>query len=290
VHAGASLRQWVRDNDLSVVVTSTATASALARMALRDVPVVYFCHGLHWEHNGGATGLPWKAVETLALKRTSGVITLNGEDERWFKRHAPGLPLVRLPYGVGIDPATYPRTSRRIAGTTRLCWIGEFSARKNPSHAVRVADALRRRGATFHLDMLGSGSQFEATQRLVRDLGLEDHVALHGHQPVQPFIESADALMHTAKWEGLPRVFLETLATGRRVFSYDIKGARDIPCATLTPYGDVAAMAEGLARFARDAAPDTEGFPPIEHLSYASSAHEIARFVEAVCSAGGERA
>lgn len=284
--AGASLRRWVHDNDLSVVLTSTATASALARLSVRDIPIIYFCHGLHWENNSGLRGLAWKAIETVALRRTSGAIALNGEDERWFRRHAPALPLIRLPYGVGIDPASYPRTTPPNATSTlRLCWIGEFGARKNPTHAVRVAHSLRSRGTAFHLDMLGSGTQFEATRRLVRELGLERSVTLHGHQPVKPFIESMDALIHTAKWEGLPRVFLESLAIGRQIFSYDIKGARDIPCATLTPYADTAGMADALAEFAGKQTKDVDNFPPVDELSYAASARRIATFIEAVCSA-----
>lgn len=278
--ARSALRDWVRENDLSVVVTSTATASILARLFVRDCPVVYFCHGLHWDKNTGTKGAVWKMIETAALKRTAGVITLNSEDEQWFKAHAPDLKAIRLPFGVGIDPNSYPRTLPRSHTKIQLCWIGEFIQRKNPADAVRLADTLRRNGISFHLDMLGHGTQYETTKTMVEDLGLEQHITLRGHTPVERYLTNSDALIHTARWEGLPRVFLEALAVGRPIFSYDIKGARDIPWTHLTPYGDTDAMAAGIAHFKWDRLNTFKDLPRLEALSYTAAAEQIAEFVE----------
>jgi glycosyltransferase involved in cell wall biosynthesis len=282
--ARAALRQWVRDNNISVIVTSTATVSALARFFVRDCPVVYFCHGLHWAGNSGPEELLWKAVETLALRGTAGVITLNREDEHWFNIHAPGLKAMRLPFGVGIDPIKYPRTLPSRSKELRLCWIGEFSVRKNPSHAIHLAAALRRKGIGLHLDMLGEGALYDSSKALVEQLGLKEYVTLRGFVPTTSFLMNSDALVHTARWEGLPRVILESLAVGRPIFSYDIKGTRCIPCVYRTPYGNIEAMAHGISNFDWNSVNGFDDFPQSDALSYKVAAEHIVGFVEGITS------
>lgn len=49
--------------------------------------------------------------------------------------------------------------------------------------------------------------------------------------------------MHTAQWEGLPRVMLESLAIGRGSYAFDVKGVRDIPLSQLTTDGDAPELA-----------------------------------------------
>ena len=280
--ARTALKGWIRDNNLSVIVTNTATASALARFFVRDCPVLYFCHGLHWDENSSFRALPWKLIEIAAIRRTAGVITLNREDEQWFNVHAPHLKVTRLPFGVGIDPATYTRTPRRRSSELKLCWIGEFTARKNPADALKVAAALRRMGTPFHLDMLGDGTQYESIKTMLGSLGLERHVSLRGHTAASRYLTDSDALIHTARWEGLPRVFLEALAVGRPIFSYDIKGARDIPCVNLTPYGDPDVMASNISNHDWDAARALNEYPSPGALSFTAAAKQLVGFVEEV--------
>ncbi|MGI8678602.1 MAG: glycosyltransferase [Jatrophihabitans sp.] len=273
LRAAGALRKWVDENELSVVVSSTATASILARQAIVNCPVIYFCHGLHWQSSNRPAALPWVLAERYVLKKTAGILVLNREDEEWFRAHAVHTPMVRLRFGVGVDPTSYPR-SPLPGGKLKLCWIGEFSQRKNPLDAVDVASRLRDRGVEFSLAMLGDGALQAATKRKVHDLELDEKVELPGTIPAAPVLTRSHALVHTARWEGLPRVFLEALAVGRPIFSYDIKGARDLPNVTLSAPGSPALMADKIinpAHLERTPA----AYPTLDDLSFVEAAAQI---------------
>lgn len=226
------LRQWVRDGHLDVVLTNTATASALARLAPLGVPVVYFCHGLHWDAPELRT-LPWRAIERLLRRRTSGVITINSDDEAWFRRQYRATPLLRLLHGVGLDTLAFPRVSAPRDQSLRLTWIGDFTPRKDPFLALEAFRILHESRPDAQLTMGGEGPLRLSVARKVRDYHLERAVLLPGRVDPALTLANSHAILHTAHWEGYPRVLVEALAVGRQIFACDAKGTRDIPGAHL---------------------------------------------------------
>jgi glycosyltransferase involved in cell wall biosynthesis len=281
LHAHRDLSDWVATNRIDVIVSSTATASALARLTIRKCPVIYFCHGLHWANNSGASGLGWKTIEKLLLHNTRGVITLNNDDESWFTHEAPQIPQLRLRYGVGVDTERYPRIDPPVSETTELIWIGELSERKNPLSAIQVASALKMLGCDFHLSIAGDGPLRDQTVAAIASSGLDDRVTYVGCTAAQPFMAQSHALMHTARWEGLPRVFLEALSTGRQIFSYDVKGTRDLPDVRLSPFANTEHMARAIAQWStrRDS---KEPLPELRDLSYMRAAEQIEKFIQSL--------
>ena len=252
LRARSSLRDWAERERLDVVITNTATASALVRTARLQVPVVYFCHGLHWNEGRGPGDLLWQAAERLLLRRTAGVITINSDDESWFSRRLPEPRILRLACGVGLNPADYPPAPMPVAEADdgagpELVWIGEFSPRKRPYRVLDVVESLRGSGLRASVTMLGQGALHEALREQVTRRGLQDLVSAPGPGDSAQAIARSHALLHTATWEGLPRVMLEALAVGRRSYAFDVKGGRDIPGSRLVDDGDAAALAATIA-------------------------------------------
>ena len=274
----AELRDWVRTNDLDLVLTNTAIPSALVRVARVPVPVVYLCHGLHWDRPR-LPDLPYLVTERMLLGATAGVVTMNRDDDAWFARHGPGLPRIRLSGGIGLDPVRYAPRPFPVGPTLRLAWIGEFSARKNPPAAVEVAHLLRAGGVPFQLTMMGDGGLHEATARRIAALDLESVVELPGFGDAAALLTGVHAVIHTAAWEGLPRVLLEAYAIGRRTFAFDTKGVRDVPGVRLVRNGDVRALAAAVAG---------EGMsPPVgapHDLSYRQVADELLAFLSRIAA------
>ncbi|RJN31605.1 glycosyltransferase [Nesterenkonia natronophila] len=250
----SGLQSWTQEEQLDVVLTNTATASALARTARLPVPVVYFCHGLHWNEGRSASDRLWQLVERVLLWNTAGVITMNSDDYSWFGQRFCADRILRLPTGVGLRPAAYPRVpppdvDEAIEGNVlRLAWIGEFSHRKRPHLAIDIVEALRRDGVDATLTMTGQGSVLLSTRELIRRRGLEDHVDATGPGDSAEILAESHALIHTSAWEGLPRVMLEALAVGRPTYAFDVKGVRDIPQAALFPEGEAGLLARRLAK------------------------------------------
>lgn len=246
--APKALRAWVSDNKIDVVLTSTATASAIARTSRLGVPVVYFCHGLHWDRPS-LTNLHFRLIEKVLLRRTDGIVTLNSADTDWFAANGRGIPTIRLPFGVGLEAEAYPRSKAPIeGGRARLVWIGEFSARKAPMEAVELASALRDLGVDFSLTMVGEGAERDRVVRSLQDRSLGDRVSAPGRQSASKVLAEASAIVHTAHWEGLPRVLLEAVSVGRPIYAFDAKGVRDIPGAVLVDRRDARELAHLIAR------------------------------------------
>ncbi|EPR77538.1 glycosyl transferase, group 1 [Leifsonia rubra CMS 76R] len=269
--ASASLAKWIDERSLDVVLTSTATASALVRIRKRKVPVVYFCHGLHWTHNAEFSPV-WKSVERLLLGNTRAAIVSNSEDEAWLSRYLGSELVAKLPYGVGVPTERFPRTpASPFTGPLELAWIGDFSSRKQPLLAVEVAAHLKEAGVSFILTMAGSGPlEGEVASEIVRR-GLQDQVHLPGRMDSGQLIAASQVLLHTSKWEGLARVLLEAAATGRNAYGFDVKGVRDAPSIKVVEPGNAHALASAILR-------DIEGgfnpqaFPDPKHMTSESQA------------------
>lgn len=279
--ARAELREWVREKGIDVVITNTATASMLVRAAGVGVPVVYFCHGLHW--NGDRLmDLPFRAVERALVHRTDGIVCINSADQEWFDRHAPRVPRLRLLGGVGLDTGRFvrraPMSWREGEEALRLVWCGEFSERKNPADAVRLAHLLRDRGVDVTLDMIGHGELFDEPSSRSEVEGL---VRRHGVGDPVPHFERSHVLVQTSRWEGLPRVGLEAIAIGLPVVGFDVKGVRDLPAVQLAPEDDVEALADRVLSAARGEGP---ALPEPSTLSYVHAADTLLEFARSTMS------
>lgn len=246
IRALAGLRQWAEGEILDVIVTNSATASALVRLAGTKVPIVYFCHGLHWNELNSISDRVWPILERMLLPRTAGIISLNSDDQAWFAERIESSRRLHLSAGVGLDLARYP-VRDLPDGPLSLCWIGEFSPRKRPHLALEAAAELQRRGIDFHLEMLGEGVFRAQIRDEISARGLSGIVSADGPGDAAAVLADSHALVHTAQWEGLPRVMLESLAIGRGSYAFDVKGVRDIPLAQLSVDGDVEELATRIA-------------------------------------------
>lgn len=251
--APAEISAWAEEEGIDVLVTNTATASFLARIRRNQVPVVYFCHGLHWNNGRDVRSRVWQVLERFALRKTDAVVVLNHDDEDWFNSHFTRGEVHRLPGGVGVPIRDFPRSPiPAVEDTVELLWAGEFSERKRPWLAVETIRALLSQGFAVHLTMCGDGPYLENTRELLNKHGLENSVSLVGLKSNIPEILSGShALLMTSAWEGLPRIGLEAIAMGRPVFAFDVKGTRSLPGVVLAPEEEVSTLSSLIRESAR---------------------------------------
>ncbi|MCL2482044.1 MAG: glycosyltransferase [Propionibacteriaceae bacterium] len=281
--APSQIDRWLLSLGADVLLTSTATASFWARVRRGPVPAVYFCHGLHWESPTGLAARVWQAAERQASHNTAGVVVINSDDQQWFDHTVPDVPQLRLRHGVGLALSQYPFVPvPQMDSAFRLVWIGELSARKRPGLAIDIAVHLRRRGLPVTLRLLGEGPLRSQLATRIQQEAATDFIWLPGHsEDVPGELARSHALLHTAQWEGLPRVCLEALAVGRRTFAFDTKGVRDVPQAVLAPDGDVVSLSDHLMDHIRRG---PVGVPVIDRelLSAQVAAHELESFMGAL--------
>ncbi len=125
--------------------------------------------------------------------------------------------------------------------------VGRLAQQKDFSTLIRAFSRLRARRKA-HLLILGEGKQRPLLEALVKDLGLETDVQLHGFvaNPFK-FMARAAALVLSSEYEGLPGVVIQALACGCPVVSTDCPGgSAEILCdgeyGPLVPVGDDAAL------------------------------------------------
>lgn len=278
--APRQLRKWVRDNEIDVVVVNTATAAALARASRLRCKVIYFCHGLHWDGSRRGEAMLWRLVEFLLLHNTDGVICINCHDEKWFLRNARRIPVTRLEWGVGLDLLRFAKGVPEVQRSNELLWVGEFSSRKDPAAAIHTLRILLDQGLPTRLTMLGTGALRDDTLQLAERLGVASYVSAPGRADPVPHLASVGALLHTARWEGLPRILLEAIAMECPVVAFSAKGVDDLPVVT-SPRGDVGRLAQLAGRVIADGCYQYPAFDRAD-LSYAAAARSILTFAALV--------
>jgi glycosyltransferase involved in cell wall biosynthesis len=140
----------------------------------------------------------------------------------------------------GVDsrffrPGPHARPAR---SELRAVSVGVLRWLKGHEYAIRAISRLVESDVPIRLDVmgedppraLGESSDRERLECAIEQLGLQDHVRLHG--PVRPReirrrLQSADVLLHTSLSEGIPTAILEAMASGLPVVATDCGGVRE---------------------------------------------------------------
>lgn len=116
-----------------------------------------------------------------------------------------------------------PRQSSRI----QILTIGRLTEQKDPMRALRVVEALERASPGKYFLKWAGGGPYEdefLAEITARRLPVE---WLGQVQNAQSLLESADWLLLTSKWEGLPLVLVEALSWGVPAVAPDVGSCSD---------------------------------------------------------------
>ena len=108
--------------------------------------------------------------------------------------------------------------------------VSRLTEQKQPEHLVDIYYKLKQQGIKEKLYFIGNGEKIELIKQKIREYYLENDVVLLGQiENPYPFFKNAKLFVHTAKYEGLPTVLLESLTLGTPVVAYDCPtGPKDI--------------------------------------------------------------
>ncbi|NUS51527.1 MAG: glycosyltransferase, partial [Nocardioidaceae bacterium] len=224
---------------------------------VRQVAVLHVAHVYAPRHWNSPAHPP--AARTLAhLDRLDALVTLterqradialgHGDRTNLFVRPNPAEP-TEVP---DPRPARDPKRFSVIARMERV---------KRVDDAVRAFAQVVEQEPDAVLDVYGDGSLRPRLEDLVRELGVDGSVVLHGHRPDAPQrLWESSGLLLTSRSEGFPLAPLEAAVRECPVVAYDIKyGPReqveDGGTGYLVPAGDVAALARRVVDLARSPA------------------------------------
>lgn len=101
---------------------------------------------------------------------------------------------------------------------------------KNHLKMIEIFAQLKQKGIQEKLYILGDGDSYSMLQEKIHQLGLENECVLLGSRTnPMPFMKQAKLFIHTANYEGLPTVLIESMICGTPVVAFDCPtGPREI--------------------------------------------------------------
>lgn len=271
-----ALQRWFRRSRPDVVHTHKSKSGALGRLAAKAAGVPAIVHTVHgWSFHVGQGQVTQRALQFLErylAKVSSALVVVTEEDRRAGLNarvgHEDQYVLIRS----GIELTEFhPDPRRREAvraalaihdGDTVVGTVGRLEPQKDPLLFVRTAAAVSRSLPTARFLMVGEGSLRHDVVSLARRSGIGDKLTMLGdRRDVADLMRAFDVMLMTSRWEGLPRVVIEAMATRVPVVSTAVGGVREViqdGCTgLLASPDDLAGLARNVVRVATS--PDRGG-------------------------------
>ncbi|MEN6407510.1 MAG: glycosyltransferase [Thermoguttaceae bacterium] len=179
-----------------------------------------------------------------------------------FSNAHGGIPtdkLVVIPNGVDLDvfPAKTPvdlATLNIAPGRRLVTFIGRLDPQKGVDWLLNTAKTWLSQRPDCDLLLVGEGSLRQKLEGVCRNLHLVDRVHFVGRRSDVPAILAASRLLVLpSRWEGMPNVVLEAMASGLPVVATQVEGVAELlgpqSDRQTVAYGDSQALTARIADF-----------------------------------------
>jgi len=269
------LARLIRARRPHILHTHTAKAGAIGRLAAvlagpaRPPIIVHTFHGhVLRGYFGPVRAAGFRLLERWLARRATALVAVSPQvrDDLVSLGVAPAESFVIVRLGIALEE----RVSLDSAGRERMRallgiapqrfvvgWIGRMTGVKRTDDILLALRGLRDRGVDACLLMVGDGPDRDQTERRAKELGVVRECFFLGYQDdVTGFLAAFDAFVLPSGNEGTPVSAIEALGAGRPVVATRVGGVPDVVRDGVDGYlveaGDVAGLAEALARLAAD--------------------------------------
>ena len=233
------LKEIIIDEGYDLVHTHTPIASAITRLAcknIKKIKVFYTAHGFHFYK--GAPIKNWiiyYPIEKWLSKYTDTLITINKEDYQRAKSKFKAKRVEYIP-GVGLDIDKFKNVVVDKVGKRQelslpedafvVLSVGELN--KNKNHEVVIRAIAKIKNPTIHYVICGKGPLESYLNNLAAELGVSKNVHLLGFRGDIPEIcKVADVFAFPSLREGLGMAALEAMACGLPIITSNVHGIVD---------------------------------------------------------------
>lgn len=208
------------------------------------------------------TGFPRRTLSSLevrkaryAYNRAARALPVSRHLQEAIRSYGIDVPFEVVPNVVDTSLFFPPDGERRAdGGTRRLLFVGnlESSQHKGFPTLLQALTRLRERSDEWRLDVVGDGPERVAYEKSAAELGLRDQVTFHGSQPkpvIARMMRAADLFVLPSRFDNLPCVVVEALASGLPVVSTTVGGIPELvddESGRLVPPDDPSALADAL--------------------------------------------
>lgn len=193
-----------------------------------------------------------KLIAVSAEVRAEGLALRIGRADQYAVIGAPVDMRPHVSYSDFDSARAEARAQLRLPQDAEVIgWVGRFSGQKDPEALVAVLGALLARRHNAYAVLIGDGPERATVEMRLASEIAERRVALIGvRDDVRALYPAFDALLHTSRWEGHPRVVREALAERVPVVTARVAGtdvvARDPRLGAEVEPGDTAAYYAAL--------------------------------------------
>ncbi len=237
------LYQIIKHEKPDIVHTHTAKAGALGRTAaiLAGVPLIFHTFHGHTFANYFSFWVTeiFKFIERVLARFSTAIIAISPRQKYDLSRkyHIAPAKHIRVIYlGFDLQPFlsvqknNYLKKQLGIGENEVLVGIiGRLVPIKNHSASLRILKSLHKKGALFHLCIVGDGPERIKIEEMANQYGLQEFVHFLGwEQDMASIYAGIDVMLLTSLNEGTPVTIIEAMASMTPVVSSSVGGVPDL--------------------------------------------------------------
>ena len=225
-------REYLDEHEIDLLQTFLYHANVLGSLAKKKAPDLIQVSGIRVADPSG-----WRQLlERRAKKRWDHTVCVS-QDVAAFASDRLRLTQTQLsviPNGINADHYHNIQSDRNtILGTTSekrwLLTIGRLEGQKGLDWLLALAPTLLEQCPQYDLILVGDGSQRTRLQQQARQTGIADRLHFLGWRPDIPqILNASDMLLLPSRWEGMPNVLLEAMASSLPVVARAVHGVEEI--------------------------------------------------------------
>lgn len=264
-----SLRRIFLEGRYDIVHTHSSKAGVLGRLAARSAGVPLIFHTAHgWGFHDRQKALVrdlFIACERLASRITTKIVAVSEATVRKGLEAGVGKSGQYVMIRSGIDPRPYrtqtesPNLRRKLGldpSGPVVSMVACLKPQKSPLDFLEIAASVIAQVPNAQFVVAGDGELRNRMETKIARLGLQGVVKLLGwRSDIPDLLRASDLLLLTSRWEGLPRVFLESMAAGVPILATRVDGAPEAVADGVNGYlfepGDTDSMARRVTELLR---------------------------------------
>lgn len=226
--ASKKYRKLVRDYQPDIVHAHMVHANLFARINRIGCVIPKLICSAHSSNEGGKFRmLAYKYTNFLSNMNTN--VSQSAVDTFIKMKAFDDRNLVAIYNGIDLDKFSFYEEGNQRSQTLRLLSVGRFNSAKDYPNLLHALTHVIFKYPNIHLNIAGDGELRGEIECLIQNLNLDQHVTLLGRRnDISQLMQQADFLILSSKYEGLPTVLLEAMASGLNVISTDCGGSKEI--------------------------------------------------------------
>ena len=220
------LRQWLDADRVDVVHAWLLIANAYAWLANRGTDRPLVTSARNCKRQGRA--LDW--LNRRAFAASDAIVTNSLQVAEYIacEYGAPRHRIRIIPNGIDTE-RFHPRDGGAAEDAGPIVAAGRLVEQKNHALFLRAAAGLARLVPEAQFVIAGDGPLRGGLEEQARQMGIADRVQFTGERrDIDVLLRAGSILWLTSRWEGMPNIVLEAMASGLPVIATDVGGTREL--------------------------------------------------------------